>query len=199
MADALLSLESKTSKNSRWMTSDTHPLRIDSVTTPAGGTIGMTFCPGKYDPHGHYGAWSRDLDADLQVIADFGAGTLVTLLRDYELELLHVPSIGDAAKRIDLDWYHLPIQDVGVPEERFEARWETAGPALKRKLSAGECLVLHCRGGLGRTGLVAARLLIEMGLQPKVAIKQVRRARSGAIETRKQEEYLLRGFNSNAE
>ena len=45
----------------------------------------------------------------------------------------------------------------------------------------------HCRGGLGRAGMISARLLVESGVEPEVAIAKVRAARPGAIETREQE------------
>ena len=64
------------------------------------------------------------------------------------------------------------------------------GAELRRRLVAGERLVIHCYAGLGRTGLLAARLLIEFGEPPQRAIGLVRRARSGAIQTYEQEAYL---------
>lgn len=33
-----------------------------------------------------------------------------------------------------------------------------------------QAVVVHCRGGLGRTGIIAARLLIELGEQPNKAL-----------------------------
>lgn len=55
----------------------------------------------------------------------------------------------------------------------------------------GKRIFIHCRGGLGRTGTLAGRLLIENGLEPEAAINEVREARKGAIETALQEYYLL--------
>jgi ADP-ribosyl-[dinitrogen reductase] hydrolase len=52
-------------------------------------------------------------------------------------------------------------------------------------------VLLHCRGGLGRSGTIAARLLVELGENPRVAIDRVRRARHGAIETPAQEAHVL--------
>ena len=59
-----------------------------------------------------------------------------------------------------------------------------AGARLRERLRAGERVLVHCRGGLGRAGAVAARLLIEFGATPVTAIAQVRAARPRAIETR---------------
>jgi len=55
-------------------TSLTHPLQIASVSPGRGfGRIGITLCPGKYDPSAHAGAWDRDLDIDLDAIRTWGA------------------------------------------------------------------------------------------------------------------------------
>jgi protein-tyrosine phosphatase len=73
---------------------------------------------------------------------------------------------------------------------RFEHAWNRAGEDLRRRLVAGEGIVVHCRGGLGRTGIVAARLLVEFGEAPESALFRVRRARTGTVENRLQEEYV---------
>ncbi|MFW6094150.1 MAG: hypothetical protein ACODAC_09270 [Pseudomonadota bacterium] len=56
-------------------TSATHPLDIATVTTPLGGRLGMTLCPGKRDPAAMTGAWHRHLVTDLQAMIDWGAST----------------------------------------------------------------------------------------------------------------------------
>jgi ADP-ribosyl-[dinitrogen reductase] hydrolase len=137
------------------------------------------------------GAWQRDLDTDLKAVAAWGATALVTLMESHELELLRVPDIGHKTAALNMQWLHLPIRDVSIPDANFEAAWETQGRALLERLTNGQGVVVHCRGGLGRTGLIAARLLIELGEQPARALSLVRQARPGAVETRKQEEYAL--------
>lgn len=88
-------------------------------------------------------------------------------------------------------WIHLPVRDVDVPDERFEHGWLTVGQEVHQRLDAGERILIHCRGGLGRTGLVAARILVERGCAPRDAVHRVRAVRPGAIETRAQEQYVL--------
>jgi ADP-ribosyl-[dinitrogen reductase] hydrolase len=171
-------------------TSQSHPLQIDTLGPVGRGRLGLTFCPGKYDPHADTGFWARDLDNDLRALTDWGATTVVTLMEAHELDLLRVPGLGDRVFGMGLSWWHLPIVDGGVPDARFEQAWNRAGEDLRRRLVAGEGIVLHCRGGLGRTGTVAARLLIEFGETPESALFRVRRARAGTVENRLQEEYL---------
>ena len=175
-------------------TSQSHPLHIAPVdVAPGVGKIGVTFAPGKHDPHAASGPWARDLAADLDAIVAWPARTLVTLIESHEFELLRIPTLGEEARRRGLDWRHLPIRDVSVPSPAFEAVWPTQSEALRGKLAAGENIVVHCRGGLGRAGMIAARLLVESGIDPKAAIARVRAVRPGAIETKAQEDWVRTG------
>jgi protein-tyrosine phosphatase len=174
-------------------TSATHPLQIAAVATgPHFGRVGITFCPGKFDPHGKTGAWDRDLAIDLDAIRDWGAAAVVTLIEPKEMTFLRVERLGEEVLRRNMQWFHLPIVDVSVPSEEFEQEWILAGEQLRSLLRNGRDVLVHCRGGLGRAGMIAARLLVELGKDPKQAIASVRAARGpGAIETRAQEKFIL--------
>ncbi len=171
-------------------TSQTHPLQVASVPVPGGGTLGLTFCPGKRQMGAATGSWDRDLGLDLAAIRAWGADDVVTLMEQHELQRFEVPGLGAAVAGAGMAWHHLPIRDVDVPDAAFEAAWAKAGPALRARLAGGGRVLLHCRGGLGRTGTIAARLLVEAGLPAEAAIAQVRAARPGAIETRAQEDHV---------
>lgn len=173
-------------------TSQTHPLRIDPVAVEGcTGVIGLTFCPGKVQPDALTGPWARDLQQDLQAIRDWGATALVNLLEIHEMQQLQVPGLGTMAAA-SMEYFHLPIRDGDVPGPDFEQAWAGAGAQLRQRLRAGEKILIHCKGGLGRTGTVAARLLVELGIDPEEAIRRVRAARPGAIDHPVQEEYLRR-------
>ena len=165
-------------------TSLTHPLLIAEV--PAGrgmGRIGLTFCPGKKQSGAMSGAWDRDLDCDLDAVANWGAAAVVSLIEEHEIATLAVAPLGEKVAMRHMAWFHLPIADVSVPGPHFEARWESDGPALRDLLRAGFDVLVHCKGGLGRAGTIAARLLVELGWEPAAAISAVRKMRPGAIET----------------
>ena len=55
----------------------------------------------------------------------------------------------------------------------------------------GKNIVIHCMGGKGRSGTIAAILLIEFGDINKDVINKVREKRKGAIETKEQENFIL--------
>jgi ADP-ribosyl-[dinitrogen reductase] hydrolase len=174
-------------------TSLTHPLQIaDICAGPGCGRIGLTFCPGKYEPYAKSGFWNRDLASDLGVIQDWGAAAVVTLVEPHELVLLRVERLGEEVRRRNMAWFHLPIVDVATPDTAFERQWEDSGATLRTLLRSGRNVLVHCRGGLGRAGTIGARLLIAIGMEPATAIRQVRAARPGSIETKEQENYVRR-------
>ena len=172
-------------------TSKSHPLQIDHIEHRSGGRIGMSLCPGRRDPEDMDDPWSRNLDTDLLAIRDWGTSLLVTLIEEKEFDLLQIPEIGAKTKALNMDWLHLPIADFSVPSADFESVWPVHSANLISRIRSGERIVLHCRGGLGRTGLVAAWLLVELGFNPTEAIKSVRKARPHTIETSEQEQYVL--------
>ncbi|MBV5330283.1 MAG: cyclin-dependent kinase inhibitor 3 family protein [Chlorobium sp.] len=175
------------------ITSENSPLRIDTIVLPGNhGHIGMTFCPGKKD-HGYSGtAWDRNLGTDLDAIADWGADAVVTLMEEFEMQMLGVPALPSLLEGRYIEWHHLPIRDVDIPDHHFEERWLESGQRIKSILSGGGKILIHCRGGIGRTGTIAAKLLVEFGFKPSDAVALVRRTRPGTIETKAQEQYVLK-------
>jgi len=169
----------------------THPLRIDSVPVPGtGGLIGMTLCPGKVLDSPYSGQWRRDLGLDLEAIRAWDCQILVTLMERDEMARFQVADLPDRIPE-GMEHVHLPIPDAGIPDAAWERAWIEVRPRVMDVLAAGGRIVTHCRGGLGRTGLLAARLLVEFGMAPKLAVDAVRRARPGTIETGEQLAYVL--------
>ncbi|GAA4019266.1 hypothetical protein GCM10022280_18830 [Sphingomonas swuensis] len=172
-------------------TSVSHPLKIAEIRVgPGAGRIGITFCPGKKQEHSYTGGWDRDLDLDLDAVAKWGAAAVITLIEAQEIEELQVSRIGSAVADRHMSWFHLPIVDVSTPCNRFEAEWAAKCEGIRSILREGFDVLVHCKGGLGRAGMVAARLLVELGWDPAAAITEVRRVRPGAIETPAQVEHV---------
>ncbi len=175
------------------LTSLNRPLHIAQISAgPALGRVGLTLCPGKRQAVSVSGIWQRDLATDLQAVQHWGAAAVLTLMPQSELQAVQADGIGAACEALGMEWHHLPIQDVDVPDAAFEAAWLYAGLRLREHLRAGRHVLLHCRGGLGRSGTIAARLLVELGWEAQAAIRAVRSQRPGAIETRAQETHVLR-------
>ena len=123
-------------------------------------------------------------------MADDGVNHLVTLLTTTEMERVGVGDLKERAQEVGISYTHLSIQDYSVPT--LDEVIELMG-SIRETQQRGETTVLHCMGGLGRSGLVAACLLVDAGLDAEVAIQAVRDARDpGAVETQEQEEFVAK-------
>ena len=164
-------------------TSKSNPIKVDWLCLDGPGAIGLTIAPGKRAP-GLAGLWARDLTVDLRGLRELKTTTLVCLLPDDELDFLKIAALPESAEQFGLAFRRFPFDDGGIPhdEPRFdEFLDELAGDFQKRAH-----LVIHCRGGLGRSGLVAACLLLRLGFCESAAdaIRKVREARGPrAVET----------------
>ena len=169
------------------------PLWIDAVKLDnTGGVIGMTCCPGRKFHKIPEQDWDRDLETDLLKIRRWGAAALVSLMEQEELAWYGVADLPEMAVRLGLRHFHLPIIDMDVPGREFEKQWVKAGDKLRDLLLSGKSIVIHCFAGLGRTGTITARLMIELGVEHDTAISRIRAARPGTIQTLMQELYVRR-------
>lgn len=171
-------------------TSATHPLRVDWLDAPA--RIGMTLLPG-VNGHSTDGfRWARDLDADLSALQAAGVTALVCLLEDREFAFYGVHDLVPKANDAGLEVLRLPIPDTGIPGG-FE-RVDVLLDALEAREAKGGRLVIHCRGGLGRTGTIAGCYLVRRGQSPAAAIATLHRVRQSerCPENARQEGFIAR-------
>ncbi len=115
---------------------------------------------------------------------------MISLTTDEEIDYLQVRGLRDAVEERHMEWWHLPIPDVNPPGSDFERGWKVAGEAIRDRLRMGFDVLVHCKGGLGRAGTVGARLLVELGGNSEDAIRMVRKARQGAIQTKGQRRHV---------
>lgn len=120
-----------------------------------------------------------------------GAAALLSLTTEQELVALNLATLPTLCKAQGLQWWHAPIQDMGEPDASFEQWWRAHQGALHGLLDDGHTLAMHCWSGYGRSGTVAARVLIERGMTPQAALAYVREYRPGAVETAGQADYVL--------
>ena len=166
------------------------PLLIDTVAIPGvKGLIGITSCPGMKDEYSCFDHYGDSMADDLQAIRNWGATALITLLDESELHVLGVKDLPRKAMAFNLLWIHLPIRNLSIPDEKFDIQWACAGPRLAQWLREGQRIVIHCKEGIGRAGLVAARLMIELGTPPEQTINSVQKARPGSLQLYSHEKY----------
>lgn len=100
-----------------------------------------------------------------------------------------VPDLFDLYYDAGIRVMHYPIRDLGVPKSQESLDRLVNG--ILHLLSNRKNVLIHCFGGKGRTGLVAAALLIKSKkLTAQQAIAYIRSVRPGSIETPQQERFL---------
>jgi protein-tyrosine phosphatase len=129
---------------------------------------------------------------ELEHLFHIGFNTIISLLRENEQ-----PPRYDVKKimRLGFDRYSIPIKDFTAPELKQYMKFLEI---MNR--DTGKVLI-HCQGGYGRTGAMAAAYWIDKGLPAHEAIRKVRRLRPGALEITEQEEslYELEGYLSSTD
>ena len=95
--------------------------------------MGMTLCPGKYQPVASTGSWDRQLDVDLDALVTMGTQRLVSLVTEEDMRVLRVETLGRDAQSRSMAWNHLPIPDTTVPTSSW---LEDALPVLQELVLA---------------------------------------------------------------
>lgn len=175
-------------------TSETDPIRVDCLPSEVlglPGRLGMTFAPGK-KAAGMDGYWERDLDTDLLALREVHrTNTLVSLMEEHEYRDFGIPELFEEDRIGGIEVFRFAIRDVSVPREAEAKEYRVLITTIIEHLKRGENVVVHCRGGLGRTGTVAACVLVALGGHSAgKAIESVRRAREYAVEPGEQEDFV---------
>jgi protein-tyrosine phosphatase len=132
------------------------------------------------------GDWLRDEAAAWRRA---GLDVVVSLLEDEEAAQLELAREAEAALREGIDFIRFPITDRGVPDST--AATHALLKTIVEALNAGKHVAVHCRQGIGRSGLIAVGALMTSGFGTEEAINAVSLARGLPIpETRAQREWL---------
>ncbi|KIJ36751.1 hypothetical protein M422DRAFT_179064 [Sphaerobolus stellatus SS14] len=136
---------------------------------PVLGNILLSSCPGKKvrlsGPVKGRGAICRDLGHDLRRIRSLGVGCIICCLDDEELELLGVSwsQYSEIAHAIGLDVLRIPIPEGLTPISPAFIDYHLTNIIHQYTLQ-GVPVLVHCRGGVGRAGLVACCWILKLGL-----------------------------------
>jgi protein-tyrosine phosphatase len=132
------------------------------------------------------GDWLQD---EVTAWRKAGLSTVVSLLEADEAAQLDLADESSAVESAGLRFISFPIPDRGVPASIRPALSLLA--KITGALEQGENIAAHCRQGIGRSGLVAASLLVLSELAVEKAIEVVSAARGLAIpETPEQLEWI---------
>lgn len=178
----------RVSRSGEVRTSASHAIRIDWVDADPGWRIGITIAPGKHSQSSEGFRWERALATDLDALVAQGTSTLVGLLELDAMARLGIPTLLSDGRERGIDVIHAPIRDVSCPSIQ-EARALVA-TLLERKAQG---IVVHCNGGLGRSGVVVGCLLRALGLPAVDVLRRLKAARGHRCpETDEQRDFIER-------
>ncbi|MGJ8605405.1 MAG: protein-tyrosine phosphatase family protein [Marivita sp.] len=135
---------------------------------------------------------------DVQHLIEWKPSIVLSLVTAAELAEAGAAGLGQSLVDAGTRWEHMPIPDFGVPDGAFEVAWPYISAMARRAFMGGGRILVHCRGGCGRSGMVALRLMIESGEAPDDALDRLRAIRPCAVETDDQMRWALKARRAPA-
>ena len=120
-----------------------------------------------------------------------GVRTVVSLLEPFEVRELELKLESSSCEALGVQFLSFPIADHSIPASvpalsAFAAR-------LVSQLRGGMVVAIHCRAGIGRTGLVAGCVMHQLGVPFERIFPVLGRARGVRVpDTQEQVEWVRR-------
>jgi protein-tyrosine phosphatase len=122
-----------------------------------------------------------------------GVDTLICALTPVERDLLGLGAEPEAARSAGLSFVEFPIADFSVPDA---AALQSLAKQIAKDIRKGYFVVIHCRGGIGRSGVVAGATLIALGAGADEAMRLVSDARGVPAPETEEQRALLRSLET---
>jgi protein-tyrosine phosphatase len=135
------------------------------------------------------------LESDLRRAKDEGVDVIVNLLTREERAKYQLEGEPAVAESLGIEYKSFPIENRAVPA----ANGETLAflRARRKDMQQGRSVVFHCSSGRGRTGLMAASMLVLGGVDPDEAMKKVRGHRLTPVPDTKEQMEWVRNLARN--
>jgi len=127
-------------------------------------------------PRPRAGEWLTD---ELSVLRKTGVDIVVSLLEADEARELGLEDEALLCGAAGIKFISFPIPDRGVPSDRMHFAPLVDG--IVRQLRSGDSVAIHCRAGIGRSGLLAGCVLGSIGIAADQALAMLSRARGVAV------------------
>ena len=147
-----------------------------------------TQCPGRLAimARPRAGDW---LDSEIDAWRAARVDLVVSLLETEEASDLGLRAAAAMCRQKSIDFHSFPIPDRGVPDIH-EAR--QLASKIARDIAEGRSVAIHCRAGIGRSSLIAACVLICLGVEPGDALGLIKSARGLSVpDTEAQRDWIM--------
>ncbi len=118
---------------------------------------------------------SDDLQEEIIHWKKLGIDTIVSFLTDEENEELDLEYERMDCRREGFEFIKFPIEDGDVPDSYLKTKELVI--SLAEKIRENQKVLLHSRGGIGRTSMIAASILVKNGLRIKDAFEVITKIR----------------------
>lgn len=130
------------------------------------------------------------LDDDIAAYRAMGVDKVVSLLTTDEAYDLSLQNERAACEAQKIDYVQFPIIDRGLPFDR--KAFSELSTEIRKDLVDGRNVGIHCRAGIGRSGMLASCILVGLGLTADQAVAAVSEARGVDIpDTEEQLQFIL--------
>jgi len=136
------------------------------------------------------GDWLED---EICGLSKLGVNVVVSLLDFSEILELGLREENKICEANDIEYLSFPIKDRSVPESPTQTMRFVRN--LHLQLLGGQSIVIHCRAGIGRSGLIAACLLVHAHEPPRKAFEQISKARKLKVpDTQEQRDWVSKTY-----
>lgn len=149
------------------------------VGTMGKGFLAVMACP-TLDP---------EAPASIGNIARLGIRQVVSLLEPTEARNLGLEGERLEVKAHGMEFISLPIPDMGVPASVDD--FSQVAQMLFTQVCAGINTLVHCRAGIGRSGLMSAAVLLHAGMSVDEAFDYVSKMRGIRVPETGEQRYWL--------
>lgn len=133
------------------------------------------------------GEWLVD---QIRGYRDLGFRHVVSLLEPSEIRELDLGKESQLCVAHDMVFHSLPIPDRGTPPRNEETI--RLIQQLAKAIADNQSVFIHCRAGIGRSGCVAALVLLRLGLPVDAVFPLLSKTRGVRVPDTEQQEHWIR-------
>jgi protein-tyrosine phosphatase len=136
--------------------------------------------------------WLAD---DINFLKRTGVDIVVSALTPAETEEWGLLEEGRCCEDTGLKFFSFPIEDRSVPATLSE--FDVLLDSVTEYLRKGKAVVIHCWGGVGRSSVIAAGVLVRYGFSVDCAFRVIEESRGRAVPDTAEQRRWIEHYSSH--